>query len=179
MRADLEKVNGVYQGACFPFRQGFKTGIIGGTITDKGQIFVGGSKRGWPVRGLAENAMQRLDWTGKLPFEIKTVRATPDGFALEFTSPVDARSASSIESYTLETFTHYYHQDYGSPEIEQAEQKVSSAIVSSDGLNVRLVVNHLVRGHVHELHLPGVCDLGGQPLLHDVAYYTMNQIPNH
>ena len=179
MRADLEKVNGVYQGACFPFRQGFKTGIIGGTITDKGQIFVGGSKRGWPVRGLAENAMQRLDWTGKLPFEITTVRAAPDGFALEFTSPVDAKSASSIESYTLETFTHYYHEDYGSPEIEQAEQKVSSAIVSSDGLNVRLVVNHLVRGHVHELHLPGVCDLGGQPLLHDVAYYTMNQIPNH
>ena len=28
MRADLEKVNGVYQGACFPFRQGFATAII-------------------------------------------------------------------------------------------------------------------------------------------------------
>ena len=86
----MEKVNGVYQGACFPFRQGFATGLIGGTLTDRGQMFVGGSKRGWPVRGLAEKAFQRLDWTGKTPFEVQTIRAKPDGFDLRFTAPVDA-----------------------------------------------------------------------------------------
>ena len=31
----------------------------------------------------------------------------------------------------------------------------------------------------HELHLPGVRDRAGQPLVHDVAYYTLNQIPKN
>ena len=177
MRADMEQVNGVYQGACFPFRQGFATGIIGGTLTPRGQIFVGGSKRGWPVRGLAESALQRLDWTGATPFEVLTMRAKPDGFELRFTAPAEAKSAANPASYTLDTFTHIYHAGYGSPEVEQAGQRITSATVSNDGLTVRLVVDKLVRGHIHELHLPGLRDQAGQPLLHDAAYYTLNQIP--
>ena len=177
MRADMEQVDGVYQGACFPFRQGLSTGIIGGTITENGQIFVGGSKRGWPVRGLAENALQRLDWTGKMPFEVLTMRVTPTGFELRFTAAVDPATAASSDSYTLETFTHHYHEEYGSPELEQTAQSITSATVSDDGLSVRLVVDHLVLGQVHELHLPGLRDRAGEPLLHDAAYYTLNRIP--
>jgi hypothetical protein len=179
MRADMEKVDGVYQGACFPFRQGLSTGIIGGTITEKGQIFVGGSKRGWPVRGLSENALQRLDWTGKIPCEVKTMRVTPNGFLLNFTSPVDPITAASPESYTLETFTHHYHSEYGSPELDQEDHQITSAKVSEDGLTVRLEVDHLTLGHVHELHLSGVHDQSGEALLHDSAYYTLNRIPNN
>jgi hypothetical protein len=177
MRVDLEKVNGVYQGACFPFRQGFATGIIGGTLSLDGQMFVGGSNRGWPSRGLSPWALQRLDWTGQVPFEVKEMRARADGFELHFTAPVDAKSASDSASYTLETFTHIYHADYGSPEVEQADQTIRSAAVSGDGSTVRLVVDKLVPGHIHELHLPGVRDRSHQPLLHDVAYYTLNQVP--
>ena len=177
MRAEMEKVNGVYQGACFPFRQGFSTGIIGGTLTPRGQIFVGGSKRGWPVRGLADKSLQRVDWTGKTPFEIQTMRVKPDGFELRFTSPVDPATARDPGSYTMETFTHHYYGAYGGPEIEQADQRIVSAVPSADGLTVRLVIDKLVRGHVHELHLTGLHDRAGQPLLHDVAYYTLNEIP--
>lgn len=177
MRAEMEKVNGVYQGACFPFRQGFATGIIGGTLTPSGHIFVGGSKRGWPVRGLSENALQRVDWTGAVPFEIHTMHAKPDGFELRFTAAVDAKTASDPSSYAMETFTHIYHAGYGSPEVDQTEPHVTAAVVSNDGLTVRLIVDKLVLGHIHELHLPGLRDHNGQPLLHDVAYYTLNQIP--
>lgn len=46
-----------------------------------------------------------------------------------------------------------------------------------DGLHLRLVVDKLVRGHLHELHLPGVRDRSGERLMHDVAYYTLNEIP--
>ena len=179
MRVDLEKVNGVYQGACFPFRQGLMTGLIGGVLTERGQLFAGGSKRGWPVRGLAESGLQRLDWTGKLPFEVQTIRVRPDGFDLRFTAPVDVTTASQPDSYTVETFTHHYHAEYGSPEIEQADQKVVSATVSADGMGVRIVVSKLVRGHVHEIHLDGVRDRAMQGLIHPVAYYTLNQIPQH
>ncbi len=177
MRAEMEKVNGVYQGASYPFRQGFATGLIGGTLTPQGQIFVGGSKRGWPVRAPAERALQRLDWTGKVPFEVHSMRVKPDGFELRFTMPVDAATAGNPASYTLETFTHHFYGAYGGPEIEQADQRIVSATPSADGLTVRLVVDKLVVGHIHELHLPGVRDRSGQPLLHDVAYYNLNQIP--
>jgi hypothetical protein len=179
MRAEMEKVNGAYQGACYPFRQGFATGLIGGTLTKGGHIFVGGSKRGWPVLGLAPYALQRLDWTGEMPFEIETMRVKPDGFELHFTAPVDSASASDSGSYVLETFTHHYYAAYGGPEIEQAEQRIVSATPSADGLLVRIVVDKLIPGHIHELHLPGLRDRHGEGLLHDVVYYTLNQIPEH
>ena len=105
------------------------------------------------------------------------MRVKPDGFELRFTSPVDAATARDPESYTLETFTHHYFGAYGGPEIEQAEQRIVSATPSADGLSVRLVVDKLVVGHIHELHLPGLRDRTGQRLLHDAAYYTLNQIP--
>lgn len=177
MRAEMEKVDGHYQGACYPFRQGFATGLIGGTLTPRGHLFVGGSKRGWPVRGLSDRAFQRLEWTGNVPFEIHSMRVKPDGFELRFTLPVDGVAARDPGNYTLETFTHHYYDDYGGPEIEQAEQRIVSATPAPDGLTVRLVVDRLVPGHIHELHLPGVLDRGGQPLLHDVAYYTLNWMP--
>ena len=177
MRAEMEKVNGVYQGACYPFRQGFATGLIGGALTERGHLFTGGSKRGWPVRGLAARALQRLDWSGKVPFEIHSMRVKPDGFELRFTTPVDAATARDPRSYTLETFTHHFYGAYGGPEIEPADQRIVSATPGADGLSVRLVVDKLVRGHIHELHLPGLRDRNAQPLLHDVAYYTLNQIP--
>jgi hypothetical protein len=36
----------------------------------------------------------------------------------------------------------------------------------------------MVKGNVHELKMPGIRRKGvDQPLLHDVAYYTLNEIP--
>ena len=105
------------------------------------------------------------------------MQVKPDGFDLHFTTPADAMTASDPASYTLETFTHHFYGAYGGPEVEQADQRVVSATPTADGLNVRLVVDKLVRGHIHELHLPGVRDRQGAPLLHDVAYYTLNEIP--
>lgn len=177
MRADLEQVNGVYQGSCHPFRQGFTTGLIGGTLTPRGQIFVGGSKRGWPVRGTADHALQRLEWTGATPFEVHSMRVKADGFEVRLTAPVDAATATDISNYLLETFTHHFYGAYGSPEIELAEQRIVSATPSADGLRIRLVVDRLVVGHIHQLRLAGLRDRNGQRLLHDVAYYTLNQIP--
>ena len=177
MRAEMEKVGDGYQGTCYPFRQGLATGLIGGTLTQGGHLFIGGSKRGWPVRGLSERALQRIDWTGLTPFEVRTTRATRDGFELTFTAPVDPKAAADPDSYGLETFTHHYYGAYGGPEIEHSDQRILSAKVSADGLVVRLTVDKLVVGHIHELHFPGVRDRAGKPLVHDVAYHTMNRIP--
>ena len=54
---------------------------------------------------------------------------------------------------------------------------MTKATVAEDGRSVRLVLSALAEGHVHELHLPGVRSAAGKPLLHPVAYYTLNEIP--
>ena len=101
-RVFLEDVNGIKQGAVFPFLKGFKSGLIGGRMDDAtGQIFAGGSDRGWGAKGGKPFCFERVDWTGKVPFEVHEMRAKPDGFDLTFTQPVDPATAGNPASYTM------------------------------------------------------------------------------
>ena len=178
MRATTEQVNGVWQGACYPFREGLATGLLACQFTPKGDLIVGGTNRGWPVRGPRPYALQRLDWTGKIPFEIKEIKAQPDGFAVTFTKPVDRKIASRPESYSLTTYTHIYQQGYGSPEVDHTTPQVTAAVVSADRLRIDLRVDGLVQGHVHDFDLQHVRSAESRPLVHANAYYTLNEIPN-
>ncbi len=177
MRVTTEQVNGVWQGACYPFREGFDTGLLAVQFTPNGSLVAGGTNRGWPVRGSKAYAVQRLDWTGIVPFEIKEIKATPTGFDISFTKPVDRQLASNPDVYQLKTFTHIYQQGYGSPEVDQTTPNVTSATVSADGMSVELVVDRRVQGHVHDFHLPRIRSSDNEKLLHASAYYTLNEIP--
>jgi glucose/arabinose dehydrogenase len=177
MRVSLEKVNGRYQGACYPFRQGFGSGVVPVRFGRDGSLFVGGTNRGWGSRGPKKFAVERLAWTGKVPFEIHEMRAKPDGFELTFTRPVDPETAGKAESYGLKTFTYIYQAAYGSPEVDATTPKVEKAEVSGDRRSVRLRVDGLQEGHVHDLTAKGVRSAEGRPLLHPQAYYTLNYVP--
>ena len=177
MRATTEEVNGVWQGACYPFREGLATGLLACQFTPEGDLLCGGTNRGWPVRGPEAYALQRLDWTGEVPFEIHTITAAADGFNVRFTLPVDRELASRPDTWTLGTFTHIYQQGYGSPEVDQTVPLVRSADVSDDGLTVHLRVDGLVKGHVHEFDAAALRSAEGELLLHANAYYTLNEIP--
>lgn len=177
MRATTERVNGVWQGACYPFREGFDTGLLALQFTPHGQLIAGGTNRGWPVRGPKAYAIQRLDWTGLVPFEIREIQVTPQGFRLEFTKPVDRATALATDGYKLATFTHIYRQGYGSPEVDQTTPQVTRASLSDDGRTVEIIVPNRVQGHVHEFHLPELRSSEGETLLHSSAYYTLNEIP--
>ena len=177
MRVYLEKVNGHYQGACFPFKSGFASGTLGLEMTPDGAMFVSGTSRGWASIGTKPFAIERLNWTGKVPFEILEMKAKPDGFELVFTSPVDRSTAENLDSYKLGTYTYIYKASYGSPEVDHTTPTIKSATVSPDGKTVRLKIDGLQRGHIHELHAEGLRSANGLPLLHNVAYYTLNHIP--
>lgn len=177
MRATTEQVNGVWQGACYPFREGFDTGLLAVQFTPEGDLIAGGTNRGWPVRGPKAYAIQRLDWTGIVPFEIKEIKAKPNGFSIGFTKPVNREIASDPGVYQLKTFTHNYRQGYGSPEVDQTTPVTTKAMVSDDGLMVNLEVDHLVQGHVHEFHFPSMRSADDGKLVHADAYYTLNEIP--
>jgi hypothetical protein len=143
-----------------------------------GALFVGGTDRGWGARGGKPYSLDRLDWSGRMPFEIHEMRAKSDGFELTFTEPVDAKTAADVASYRLKTYTYLYRADYGSPEVDATTPAIKEARVATDGRSVRLVVHGLQLGHVHDLHAAGIRSTAGLPLLHDRAYYTLNRKPN-
>jgi hypothetical protein len=177
MRAYLEKVKGRYQGACFMFRQGFNSGNLAMLFAPDGSLMVNGTNRGWGSRGQQPFALERLVWTGKTPFEVHEMRAKPDGFELTFTEPVDPATAADVKSYKLNTHTYIYHKTYGSPEVDQTTPTIKDAIVAADRKNVRLVIDGLQQGHVHQLNLDGIRSASGLPLLHAEAFYTLNNLP--
>lgn len=177
-RVFLEKVNGEYQGASFVFRTGFRSGVLRMAWARDGSLFVGETNRGWGSAGEANEGLQRLVWNDKTPFEMKAVRAMPDGFEVEFTQSVDPKSASDIASYAVESYIYKYHPVYGSPPVNIEKLKIRGVKLSADGMKVRLIVDNLRRHYIHTLKLEGVREKQNfYSLVHPVAYYTLNNIP--
>ena len=143
-----------------------------------GSLYSGGTDRGWGARGGKRYALDRLAWTGKTPFEVHEMRIKPDGFELTFTESVDPKTAADLASYTIGTYTYIFQGKYGSPQVDASTPTIKSAKVAGDGRSVRLVVDGLRIGHIHELKMAGIkSKTEGNPLLHDVAYYTLWHLP--
>ena len=177
MRVFLEQVNGEYQGAVFPFREGFSSGILRMAWGSDHSLFVGMTSRGWSSTGPEPYGLQRLTWNRQTPFEMKAIRAQKTGFEIEFTQPVNRKQAADLQHYQLAGFTYAYHRQYGSPVINAAPCRVTKAAVSADGRKVKLWVSGLREGYIHELKVSGLQNHRGAELLHPVAYYTLNAIP--
>ncbi|MCG3123776.1 MAG: hypothetical protein GIKADHBN_02197 [Phycisphaerales bacterium] len=185
-RVCLEKVTNakpgevIYQGAVFPFRQGLQCGVNRLAWGKDGSMFVGQTDRGWGSIGRQRYGLERIVWTGKVPFEIHTMTATPEGFELTFTADVDPDSAASTASYEMESYTYEYHADYGSKEMETRRLTIAKAELKGPR-TVRLRVDGLRdggMGYVHELTAAGVKSKDdGRTLLHTRAYYTLQRIP--
>ncbi|MFK5924087.1 MAG: hypothetical protein QM496_18065 [Verrucomicrobiota bacterium] len=177
-RVFLEKVKGEYQGACFHFRKGMQSAVLQMEYLPDGSMVIGESNRGWNSLGTRSYGLERLTWTGKMPFEIKKMEAQPQGFRLTFTKPVEAKSAADVKSYAMISYTYPYQQAYGGDELETQQVEIVNAKVSSDGMSVMLQCAGLRAGYVHELHAEGVKAKGGSAgLLHPEAFYTLNAIP--
>ena len=173
-RLGLEKIKGKNQGWAMPFRRGFGSGIVPMVQAADGSWFVGGTNRGWGSTGSKPYSLERFVWTGKTPFEMLDMKLKADGFELSFTQPVDAKTATDPKSYDLSTFTYIYQSSYGSPEVDKTEPTIKNITVSADGLKVKLVIEGLVVGSIHELHMDGLKNAGdGKQLLHTVVYYTL------
>jgi cytochrome c551/c552 len=176
MRVALEKVKGQYQGVAFDFRQGFQSGVLRMNWGHDGSMFVGETNRGWGSAGTTNSGLQRLVWTGKIPMEMKTVTSMPDGFEIEFTLPVDKTLAADLSSYGGRSYIYKYHPVYGSPTVNDQALTIKGVKVSDDKMKVRLVIDNLRQYYLHELNLSGIRSEDGLPLLHPMAYYTLNNI---
>ena len=81
------------------------------------------------------------------------------------------------DTYHLDSYTYLLHEDYGSPEVDAAEPRITEVRAADDGSWVELVVDGLREGYVHELRAPALRSVAGEPLLHSRAYYTLIRRP--
>jgi hypothetical protein len=175
MRVSLEKVDGEYQGACYPFmRREELRGSNRLIFHPDGPLYVGITDRGWS-RG--STGLQKITWTGKDVFDIKQMSLMKDGFEVTFTQPVDEALAKDPKSYNLTTWHYKYGRQYGSPEIDKQAAKVTAIALSADKTKVSLTVENL-RDHqqIYHLSADGIKAAAGQPLRNREAYYTLNRL---
>jgi cytochrome c551/c552 len=109
---------------------------------------------------------------------MRTVKAKPDGFEIEFTKPVDKKSAEDLTSYMISSFTYKYFPVYGSPPVKAREHEILGVEVSEDGRKVRVAISDPQQYHVHRISLLGIREaVNSHELVHTDAYYTLNEIP--
>ncbi|MFA6543498.1 MAG: hypothetical protein WCS99_03680 [Limisphaerales bacterium] len=197
LRVCLEKVNGQWQGAAWPFlsvaaeaRRRIPAASpnpppdLGGCSASRlafspdGQLYVGGAAADGKGLGLV-----RVIATDTAIFEVKSVKTLADGFELTFTQAVDAAAASRASSYEIAQFNYRHeaepgaeHDFEGAPN-RSSPLKVSGVGVAADGLSARLKVSGLRAGFVTSIRAAGVRSSLGQPLRHDTFFYTLNQLP--
>ncbi len=68
-------------------------------------------------------------------------------------------------------------EECGGNKVDEAFPKITGIQVAPDNKSVRPTLDKLPQGNIHELHLDGLRKGSGEPLLHSVAYYTLNEIP--
>ncbi len=185
-RVQLEKVNGEYQGAVWPFLKHFQSGVNRLVYGPDGKLYVGGlqAPRSWSAVAPLNASLERIEFTGKLLFEVKEVHALRDGFELTFTQPVEAKAAADSESYDVTQSGYKYQAKYGSPDYDHNGKenaatviKVVGATVSPDKLKVRLKLEGWKTGYVTMVRSLDVKNAAGEPLVNDTFWYTLNQLP--
>ena len=174
MRVALEKVDGAYQGACFPFRSGLQCGVNRIAFGPDGSMYVGQTNRGWGSIGGQPYGLQRINYNGEMPFEIHSIELTTDGFALHFTQPITVQPTPAM--FNVTSWTYVYHSAYGCPETDIRVEAVERATLSEDGKTISITVPKLQRGRVYEIDVRDLTNADDVKLVHSVGYYTLNRL---
>ena len=179
IRAQLEKVNGQYQGACFPFWNRGLLAPLTLAFDNAGHLWVGSiTENGW-LRQPDRGALYRVDFTGQVPFEVESIHVRPGGFRLKFTQPPNKRAREAIV-YRVEHYRYEYSGAYGSPELDRTPVEIKSVELLPDGRTVELHLPALVQGRVYRFQMEwGLNSQNGEPLVNSQAAYTLNEIPTH
>ena len=178
IRVSMEMVNGQYQGACFPFIKGgaLKAGICRLAFSPEGELIVGRVGTGNWGRGKKGVGLQKVVFSGEMPFEIHSMQLMKDGFVLDFTKPVDPAICAKPELYSIIHYHYKYHAAYGSPKTARKTVTPTAVELSADRKRVFVQLGSILPRKVYEFKLPGLRDAEGKPLRQHMAYYTLNEL---
>jgi mono/diheme cytochrome c family protein/glucose/arabinose dehydrogenase len=181
IRASLQEVDGQLQGATYYFTRptwedeaNTFLGPMTVALGPDGDLYVGSiHDSGW-LGGQNTGEIVRLSPGGApAPNGIRELRATADGFEIEFLQPVDTAKAKEPASYSLSGYTRVWEGSYATPDSGRYSPRIESIDVSDDGRTVTLSVDKLRESYVYELNCTGLDDA----LFPATGHYTMNRIP--
>jgi len=183
VRMSLQPVGGTLQGAAYymslPNVQNESDNFLGplcGAVSPNGDIYIGSiHDSGW-LGGLNTGEIVRLRPNGKRPNGIRELRATPDGFEIEFFEPIHSAAAKNADNYSLSGYTRVWQGSYATEDSGRYKPVVQSISVSADGRTVTLTVDALKEKFVYEVSCNNL-QRGAAELWPKTGHYTMNQIP--
>ena len=175
IRIALEKVDGEFQGACFPFlTAGVNRGNHRLAFSPDGSLFIGQTVRGWLGQG--NEGLQQIKYNGTTPFDVHDIALTPNGFDLNLTLPVDQKLLITSQQFTIRRFRYNYWNQYGSPEIDNAPVVVTKAACSVDRKHISLTVSDLKKEFIYEFTFKDLQSADGSSLSNNKAWYTLNKL---
>jgi cytochrome c len=179
-RDALEVVDGVWQGAVLRWTQGLEAGVNRICFGPDDALYVGGigSTGNWGQSGKLKFGLQRLAWSGVVPFDLLALRARSDGLEVELTEPLAEGLGWERENWSVEDWRYVPTEQYGGPKVDERALAVRAVSVSADRRRVFLQIDGLAEGRVVHVHGVGpLADERGARLWSTEAWYTLNRIP--
>ena len=178
VRTTLEKVGGVWQGACYPFWQRFAGGINRLAFDADGTLYAGLTNRGWGSVGAKGHGLQRIRYTGEPPFDLLEVTATAEGFQLEFTKPLAADTSLHPKRFYVREYGYRYFSRYGSPEVDSRDIEITKVTPSADRRSVHLHTGKRTLHRAFEITIRGkLRSIDDERPLTQQAFYTLHALP--
>jgi mono/diheme cytochrome c family protein len=184
IRMSLDKVNGEYQGCCYPLsippadvEKGLLGPIVCAVKPTTGELYVGEIRdSGWGASNNIGQITKIKIEPEKLPCGIAEVKATKTGFTIDFFQSVDKAKAADVSSYSIESYRRESTPAYGGSDIDRRPEKITAVKLSDDAKRIVLTLQDLRPRHVYEFRLKNLAGDGG--VFHpDEAHYTLRSIP--
>ena len=200
IRMSVQDVDGVVQGAVYPFSKptsdeaplsatpgsGGKpqspdsSSFIGPIcigISRTGDIYVGGFQDGGWAGGLNMGDIVKLTPEDALPNGIREIRVTSRGFDLEFMHPVDPELARQTSHYKISGYTRVWKGDYATPDSGRHNGEVTDATLDDAARTVSLTVTGIKPGHVYDVSVGEIGSPNQRVLWPSLGHYTLHRIP--
>ena len=183
VRMSLQRIEGEYQGAVFPFSLDAASdgrsipGPIICKVAPDGDLYVGSLREsGWGGgrnTGEIVRLSPRLD---EIPTGIADIRVTADGFALEFTGPVERALAMDAANYQIMSYRRISTPVYGGEDVDRRQERIA-AIDFESTRRIHICFRDELRvGYVYEFRLR---KLNGESNFFPAeGFYTLNRRPS-
>ncbi|MFK5923677.1 MAG: cytochrome c [Verrucomicrobiota bacterium] len=180
-RVFLEQIDGVMQGAAFPFSQGFRHLFNRLELADHGELIAGGIARGKDKKFIEHvSGLTQIHYTGKEVFEPLAARLRSNGIEIEFTQPLAKNTGWNPAGYYATQWAYQATQNYGGQKVRHRRSEVRSATVSADRRRVFLELPDLSTKEVLRIRMPqSLTAANGQSLWAGELWYTVNRIPKN
>ena len=115
--------------------------------------------------------LQRITWTGKTPFDVKTIKLESSGFMLNYTRPT---AEVDLKKCSVRSFKYVTNWRYGGPMLDKRKEAIT--VRSNSPTSMAIDVGKLEPLRVYQIRLKGLTFTDGSPLANEVFYYTLNQL---